>query len=364
MRVREHLAHHEAVDDLPLLTESAVVADVSAMDRNRTGEVLAALRTTLDRHGTAEWERDRPTDDDACEDWLGDRLDDADHLAGETPLDRYLPDAELETGTGEKLAALQERYLRPYPSLLRLTVETDEPVEFLPGQYLSVRYEDTSRVYSIASSPTREALEFCVRRVPAGELTSELAVDLGVGDTVTLRGPYGDLLLADPSDRDVVFLATGTGVAPFKGMIDYLFETGRDRHGGEPRNVWLFLGSGWGDTLPYRETFEAYAAERANFHFVPTVSREPYLTDWPGETAYVQHALVKYLDDGALADVGLPEAFEPNRETEPAYPIDARIDPSNAEVYACGLDAMVYDLVDAVERLGVPPEHTQFEGFG
>lgn len=364
MRIRQHLSQHETAEELPLVTESAVVTDVSAMDRNRTDEVVEELRMTLDEHGTDAWARDRPTTDEACDDWIGDQLDGVAHLDGGTPLTRYVPTDDQAGPLGEKLTALQRRYLQPYPSLLRITVETDEPVAFAAGQYLSVRYQETTRVYSIASAPTRDELEFCVGRVPGGQMTSELAVDLEAGDTMTLRGPYGDLLLDDPSPRDIVFLATGTGVAPLKSMIDYLFETGRDRAGETVRDIWLILGGGWEDTLPYHEAFQAYATERDNFHYVPTVSRESYLTEWAGETAYVQHVLAKYLDDSVIEAGALPAAFERYR-TEPARTaIDARLDPSQLEVYACGLNAMVSGLVDAAEQLGVPPEHTDFEGFG
>lgn len=364
MRIRQHLSQHEAVDDLPMLTESAVVADISAMDQSRNDEILVELRSTLDKHGTGAWQKDRSSSDEACEDWIRDLLDPIDYLEGGTPLNQYLDEEQQAGLPGEKLAALQGRYLQPYPSLLRITVETDDPVEFVAGQYLSVRYQDTTRVYSIASSPTRDEVEFCIRRVPGGQMTSELAVDLEIGDTVTLRGPYGDLLLEEPSARDIVFLATGTGVAPFKSMIDYLFETGRDQYEGRPRDIWLFLGAAWRDTLPYREVFESYANQWDNFHFVPTVSRESYLTNWDGETAYVQYTLTKYLDDDALSGQPLPEEFERYRDERPRYSIDARLAPSQMEVYACGLNAMVYSLVQAVEQLGVAPEHTQFEGFG
>jgi CDP-4-dehydro-6-deoxyglucose reductase len=195
-------------------------------------------------------------------------------------------------------------------------------------------------------------------------MTSELAVDLEVGDTVTLRGPYGELLLDEPSQRDIVFLATGTGVAPLKSMIDYIFESGRDRYEDTTRDIWLILGSAWADTLPYRETFQSYVNERDNFHFVPTVSRESYLTDWDGETAYVQYVLAKYLADGVIDEQSLPDEFERHRNNQPRYEMDARLDPSQLDVYACGLNAMVSGLVEAAERLGVPSEHTQFEGFG
>lgn len=364
MRVHERLSEREAAEELPLVTESAVVTDVSAMDESRNDEVVSELGQTLDTYGSERWREARPSTARERDDWIQAQLDPIDHLEGGTPLSEYL-EAEWRTGeVGEKLAALQGRYLQPYPSLLRIAVETDEPVDFVAGQYLSVRYHDVTRVYSIASSPNREGVEFCVRRVPGGRLTSDLAVDLDVGDEVTLRGPYGDLVLEPPSPRDVVFLATGTGVAPLKGMIDYCFEEGMDRFRDEPRDVWLFLGAAWEDTLPYDDAFRSYADALENFHYVPTLSREPYLTDWDGETAYVQYSLVKYLDGAALTGRELPEEFQPFATREPRYPIDARLDPASMEVYACGLNAMVYSLVDAVERLGVPPRHTQFEGFG
>jgi CDP-4-dehydro-6-deoxyglucose reductase len=63
-------------------------------------------------------------------------------------------------------------------------------------------------------------------------------------------------------------------------------------------------------------------------------------------------------------ELSLPSEFERYRNIPSRYPIDARLDPSQLEVYTCGLNAMVSSLVEAAERLGAPPEHTQLEGFG
>lgn len=145
MRVRRHLSQHETVEELPLISESAVVTDVSAMDRNRNDEVRTELRSTLDERGTDALRRDRPATDGASEDWIRGQLDAVDHLEGGTPLTRYLSDDQRAGYAGEKLAALQGRYLQPYPSLLRFTVETDDPIKFAAGQYLSIRYQDTTR---------------------------------------------------------------------------------------------------------------------------------------------------------------------------------------------------------------------------
>jgi ferredoxin-NADP reductase len=247
--------------------------------------------------------------------------------------------------------------------LARARFDTHTDVDFLAGQYVGLRYDGTSRAYSLANSPTEDELEICVRRVPGGRLSPRICDGLAVGDDLTVRGPYGDLVLGEQSERDLVFLATGTGVAPMKSMLDYVFETGRDEYGGERREVWLFLGAAWADDLPYRAAFRALARQRENFHFVPCLSREPVLSDWDGETDYVQHALLKHTDASAVT-APLGRRLERWLREEPQSGVRARIDPSDADVYACGINAMVYSLVTAAERLGVPAERIESEGFG
>jgi NAD(P)H-flavin reductase len=146
-------------------------------------------------------------------------------------------------------------------------------------------------------------------------------------------------------------------------MIDYLFETGRDAFDGVNRDVWLFLGAGWRDDLPYRETFRQRQHERENFHFVPCLSREPTLSEWDGESDYVQHALLKHVDPASVT-TGLGQRLEEWLTATPKSGVEARFDPGHVDVYACGINAMVYSLVNAVERLGVPPERIESEGFG
>lgn len=363
MRVREHVSQHDAAEALPLITESATVTAVDAMDRNRTGEVIDTLQTILTTHGSDQFESVVPADADGQRQWIRRHLDAIDHVEEEGGLEQYLPESLRDEGPGSAVKTLQARYLRPYPSLVSLRVRTEEPVEFQPGQYLSVRFGSVTRPYSIASPPTEAELEFCIRRVPGGALTPELLDAVEPGTELTLRGPYGELLLRDPSTRDVVFLATGTGVAPFRPMIAHIFESGRDVIDGVQRDVWLFLGAGWADDLPYRDYFEDLDAEYENFQFIPTLSREPLLTDWDGETDYVQYVLTKYLDpDKVTTELG--HAFQAALASDPVRSLDRRLDPMDMDVYACGVTAMVNSLVDAVDRLGVPAERTEFEAFG
>lgn len=339
--VREHVSHHDSIGDLPLVTESARVTDVAAMDNDRESEVTEAINDRLDSAGLGR------------------------SLTGPEGWER-LREQLVSEGRAKlvrRLSTLAGRYGRPKPMLVRVRLRTEEDIDYLAGQYVGIRYDGTARAYSLSSSPTQAELELCVRRVPGGRLSPELCGDMSVGDEVTVRGPYGELVLGDPSQRDVAFLATGTGVAPFKGMIDYLFETGRDVHRGHQRDVWLFLGAAWEDDLPYRESFENLAARRENFHFVPCLSREHVLTDWEGETDYVQHALLKHTDGDAVT-APLDEELERWLRTGPDSGVEARLDPSDVDVYACGINAMVHSLVLSAERLGVPVERIESEGFG
>ena len=349
--VRQHLSQHDAAEQLPLVTDEAVVTDVTYRDRDRREEVVEATASLLHDYGRSEWvetEGDEVTgvDWDAIDQFVETGADGESHLA-------------------EHLKTLSGRYSRPHPSLLSFRFHAEDvDFEYAPGQYAAVRFERTPRAYSLANSPNEDETEVCVRRVPGGRLTTKLFTDLAEGDEITIRGPAGEFVLQEPSHRDMVFIATGTGVAPLKAMIDYTFEEGRDEFEGQTRDVWLVLGSSWEDDLPYHEDWKRYDDERENFHYVPTLSRENVLTDWEGETEYVQRTFLKYFEDGSVEASALDESLRQFLDEEPAYDVDARIHPEHLEVYACGINAMVFPLVDVVQSAGVPDECIESEGYG
>src|SRR6266481_1974084 len=142
---------------------------------------------------------------------------------------------------------------------------------FVPGQWLSVKAntpdgEEITRAYSIASPPSENGhVAFCLHRVQDGFMSNYLC-SLGEGATITFQGPFGDFILRPPL-RDTVFVATGTGIAPFRSMLPWLLAES-DRHRG--REFWLLFGVRGEQDIYYREEFERFAAEHANFHFLPT----------------------------------------------------------------------------------------------
>ena len=336
-------SQRDLADSMPLVTEAARVTELEALDRDRRPQIKRRLTDLADEHDLPD-----PMDGGATIDWER----------------TFEAAAEVAPWLVSQIGAFHERYERSHPALVRLAFETEEPFDFVAGQYVTIRFQGRSRPYSLASSPTRDEAELCVRRVPNGKLSPQLCDDLAVGDRLTVRGPNGHLHLEDPSTRDLGFFATGTGIAPLKSMIDYLFDTGRDEHRGEPRDVWLFLGAAWADDLPYDDAFRDLDRERDHFHYVPCVSREAWLSGWEGETEYVQDAVMKYVDEHALETAAFGQHLAGYLRQPPVLDVNARIDPTEFEVYACGLNGMVFGLETVVKRLGVPDGHIHGEGYG
>lgn len=359
MEVTPHNSQHEAAEELSLVSDSATVTRVETMDRERRDDVLKAVTLLLEVYNEEEWLDDSGVDGNPDSGTEEDTTD----IDWDSLRDVLAPKNE-DSALATKIDKLQNRYERDHPMLVSIRFQTEEPFDFVPGQYGTLRYDGTSRPYSIASSPNSDETELCIRRVPDGDLTPRICESLSEGDEVTIRGPNGDFVLNDPSERDLVFIATGTGVAPFKSMIDYTFEEGRDTFEGEQRDVWLFLGCSWEDDLPYRDAFRDLANEHEHFHFVPTLTREEYLSHWEGETDYVQQTLLKYFDPGAVDASSLHDGLQAYLEEAPVSDIEARLDPDSTEVYACGINAMVYGVVDVVDAAGVPDEHISCEGYG
>jgi ferredoxin-NADP reductase len=187
---------------------------------------------------------------------------------------------------------------------------------FVPGQWLSVKTntpegEEMTRAYSIASPPSENGhFAFCLNRVQDGFMSNYLC-NLDQGAKIEFQGPFGDFILRPPL-RDTLFIATGTGIAPFRSMLHWLLAES-DRHLG--RDLWLLFGARREQDIYYREEFEQLAAGHANFHFLPTLSRGG--AEWKGLRGYVQEHLSEIV--GTRTDMhayicGLDKMVKANRE--------------------------------------------------
>ncbi|HWR37511.1 MAG TPA: FAD-dependent oxidoreductase [Clostridia bacterium] len=167
--------------------------------------------------------------------------------------------------------------------------------DFAPGQFISVREpkpdgKEITRAYSLASPPRNDnTFDLCLNRVDEGFMSNYLC-DVPPGTAVHLHGPHGHFVLREPR-RDAVFIATGTGIAPFRGMVQWLFADPSRHHG---HHFWLVYGTRYADDIYYREEFEQIAAANPNFHYIVTLSRGD--DAWAGARGYVQHHVREIVD--------------------------------------------------------------------
>ncbi len=185
----------------------------------------------------------------------------------------------------------------------RLRIRLDDPkqIEFEAGQYAQLvapPYDNVKdyiqRAYSMSSAPSEArsegALEFYIRLVPGGALTSYVFKHLRPRQKIELTAPYGEFRMRG-TDAIKLGVAGGSGMAPLKSIILDMLEKG-----GTDKELWYFFGARAVRDLYYVEELEAIAKKWPSFHFVPALS-EPLPEDkWKGETGLITDVLDKYLE--------------------------------------------------------------------
>jgi ferredoxin-NADP reductase len=208
----------------------------------------------------------------------------------------------------------------------------DFEVAFTPGQFVSVlekaNGKEITRAYSIASPRGGNQFALCLNRVPDGLLSSYLFT-LHPGEEVEIHEPLGYFTLRHP-ERHALFVATGTGIAPFRSMLlDHLPRT-------QPK-ITLLFGTRYEHSLLYREDMERLEKEFPSFRFLPTLTCPG--ESWKGRTGRVQQHL-----DEALA-LRSPE------------------DKGDLDVYVCGLKEMVDDVRQELKQRGFDRQQIIFEKY-
>ncbi|MGH9342297.1 MAG: ferredoxin--NADP reductase [Terriglobia bacterium] len=199
--------------------------------------------------------------------------------------------------------------------------------DFRAGQYISLHTQlngdRVARAYSIAARRADDGFELCVN--VSSEEDSWL-LGLKSDEDVEFSGPFGAFELQHPASRVSAFIATGTGIAPIRAMIQELYR--KDR----PEEAWLIFGVRREVDILYREEFEKIAREHPKFRFIPTLSRPD--PGWTGHRGYVQEQIRKYL-----------AAKE------------------RLQAYVCGSPAMVEQVRELLQTMGYGDDAVSFERF-
>ena len=177
--------------------------------------------------------------------------------------------------------------------VIQLQLPANDVMQFHAGQYIEFLLRDGSRrSYSMANAPhTLEAgapkVELHIRHMPGGKFTDPVFTTMKEKDILRAEGPYGSFFLREDSDKPMVLLASGTGFAPIKALIEHM------QHQGIQRPATLYWGGRRPADLYMNDWIEAQLAHMPQLRYVPVISNATPEDAWTGRTGYVHQAVLQ-----------------------------------------------------------------------
>ena len=174
---------------------------------------------------------------------------------------------------------------------------------FNSGQYVNIIKGNLTRSYSIANcSDHKNQLEFFIKNYENGLMSAYFFKEAKINDLLRLEGPIGTFFLRDSNFKNIVFLATGTGIAPIKSILEGL-DKSHEQY--QNKNFWVIVGARYQEDLFWKPNFK-----NLNIKYIPVLSKAE--NDWNGSKGYVQDIV-----------------------------LNQQIDLENSQVYACGSNDMI-----------------------
>jgi CDP-4-dehydro-6-deoxyglucose reductase len=249
-------------------------------------------------------------------------------------------EARTVPGAGEfpirKMPARVASIVRAAPDVVLLTMQlpANDPLRYRAGQYVEFILRDGARrSYSMANAPhtvtDKPFIELHVRHMPGGKFTDHVFGTMKDKEILRLEGPFGSFFLREDGDKPIVLLASGTGLAPIKAIIEHM------QFKAITRPTVLYWGARRRADLYLHEWALQAVRQMPHLRYVPVLS-EPAADDaWDGRTGFVHRAV--------MAD--LPDL-------------------SGHQVYACGVPIMVESAQrDFVATCGLPKDEFYADSF-
>lgn len=211
------------------------------------------------------------------------------------------------------------------PKIILLTVQAEAPLSYSAGQYASFLIDTYRRPLSYATPAHGTALEFIVDISPGG-IASTFVAQLKPQDQIRFMSPYGRFIVDQASDRSLLFVATGSGIAPIRAQILHQLTV----NPGRPMT--LLFGNKDERHLFLDDEFTRLAQQHAVFSYIPVCS-EPSAA-WTGERGLVTQVISRRIAHAAAYDA-----------------------------YICGNPGMVKDVKTLLEATGLRPEQLHTEQF-
>ncbi|MFC3456652.1 MULTISPECIES: CDP-6-deoxy-delta-3,4-glucoseen reductase [Massilia] len=181
----------------------------------------------------------------------------------------------------------------PDVAIVTLQLPANEALAYRAGQYVEFLLKDGKRrAYSIASAPSLERpLELHIRHLPGGLFTDHVFGAMKERDILRFEGPLGTFFLREESDKPIVLLASGTGFAPVKALVEHLM------HLKSTRPVRLYWGGRRPQDLYMDELCQAWTTTLPDFQYIPVISDALPEDNWTGRTGYVHAAVMQDIPD-------------------------------------------------------------------
>ncbi|WP_309684327.1 CDP-6-deoxy-delta-3,4-glucoseen reductase [Polaromonas sp.] len=218
--------------------------------------------------------------------------------------------------------------------VIRLQLPAADVFKYHAGQYVEFLLRDGDRrAYSMGNAPHTQAdtpgVELHIRHMPGGKFTEHVFGAMKEKEILRIEGPYGSFFLREDSAKPMVLLASGTGFAPIKALIEHL------QYKNITRPAVLYWGGRRPADLYMNDWVQARLAEMPNLRYVPVISDALPEDGWTGRTGFVHQAVLQDLPDL-----------------------------SGYQVYACGAPIVVDSArADYSALAGLPPEEFYADAF-
>lgn len=207
---------------------------------------------------------------------------------------------------------------------LHLRIPPNASFRYLSGQYINIIKGDYKRSYSIANTNSASNLVFFIKNYGEGRFSNYLFNEAKINDLLRIEGPIGTFFYRKTNKKNIVFLATGTGIAPVKSILEQMDENNTDLI---EKNIYLFFGGRKEEDLFWKPDFK-----NIKVHFIPVLSRSN--SDWVGKKGYVQDIVVS-----------------------------KEIDLADSVLYACGSENMIKDSRVLLTKNGLSEEVFYSDAF-
>jgi len=174
-------------------------------------------------------------------------------------------------------------------AVVSLQLPANERLQYLAGQYIEFLLKDNKRrSYSLANAPYKDDLiTLHIRHMPGGLFTDQVFGTMKERDILRFEGPLGTFFLREDSTKPMILLASGTGFAPIKAIVEQAL------HNRIERNMVLYWGGRRPKDLYMNALCEEWARNTPNFRYVPVISDALPEDQWTGRTGFVHRAVIE-----------------------------------------------------------------------